>query len=197
MARSTIADFLQNYLFHAEVVDTPIGADVLKGVRGEGHPVEGEAGFQSISGGNVNADVAEYREGIAPRWPRKVIGILNVDDFTFTRGEVPGDTIFFDWLMAYIAGYDARADIHIYHYSKLDVPKGIEELKPEKATHTYKLFNAVPTSVKVVPDFDATSSEVAVSELTVSIERVSVEVRSDIQKIGGVDWATGNFVHSL
>lgn len=55
-----------------------------------------KAGFQTVSGLNMNTDIVEYREGGDTTTPRKSPGQTNFDDIEFERG-MTEDTDMFDW----------------------------------------------------------------------------------------------------
>jgi phage tail-like protein len=146
-----------NYRFH--VVD-PIGGNL--------DPV---AGFTSVSTPDITVDVADYREGLF-RWTQKFPGIQSVGEVQLSKGTVRRDTDFFNWLLKVINGAETyRTDIAIYEYHITDT-FGLTG----GASRILNCRECFPSMTKPMADKDATGSEVALQELTLTVEEISVEL---------------------
>lgn len=175
MARPQSTDFLQNFRFHASVLD---GAKFLSFSVGDGvgrGSKPGEAGFQSISMPEVTFEPTEYREGIY-KYTRKYLGLPTWGESTFMRGVVEKDTGFADWAIAAHGGGGYRADILIEHFHRKDIEDDKAEKIPDVPARTYTYKEAIPTRFKPTADLDSTSGEVSLQELDVTVEWVDTQV---------------------
>jgi phage tail-like protein len=191
MARATISDPLHNFRFHAKATETvnfTTGnrtgdvVDVLQPAGtgagfSTGEDTNGQAGFQTITAPELTLDHVEYREGIKT-YTEKYPGIPTVNDITFNRGVVIGDTSFYDWILNAIEGSNYRTTIDIYHAHKVahkrPYPTSQGWVPDSLGVRTYRLINASPGRVKLSGDLDASSGDVSVAEMDVKYERVEM-----------------------
>jgi phage tail-like protein len=152
MPRAIIQDFLHVYKFivsDSEKFFTPA------------------AGFSRMSIPEVSVEVVEYREG-HDTWTRKQPGIPSVGECTLARGVVIGGTNFFDLILKHINGENYRTDINVYHIHK-------SHKSNESATaRVYKLLDAFISSITTTSELDASSSDIAVTEMTIVGEELQV-----------------------
>jgi phage tail-like protein len=158
MARAASTDPYLNYMFH--VVD-PAGGNL--------DPV---AGFTTVSLPDVTIDVADYREGVM-RWTQKFPGTQTVGELQLSKGTFRRDSDFFGWCLRVINGGVAsyRTDLMVMEFHITD-EFGITG-SPSRIMLCREAF---PTTVKPMADKDATASEVAIQELTITLEEVQVEL---------------------
>jgi phage tail-like protein len=157
MARAVDTDLYHNFRFH--VVD-PAG----------GH-LDPVAGFRTASIPDLTVDMAEYREGVY-KYTRKYPGIPKVGDCSLSKGVVKKESDFLAWIFKCINGGETyRSDITIQEYHIAD-EWGIDG-SPSKVIQLKEVF---PTSVKPTGDKDASSSDVAIQEITFAVEEIVVEL---------------------
>ena len=121
-------------------------------------------GFTEVSGLEVEAQTIEYREGSSPTYSvTKMPGLKKYSNVTLKRGIFEHDNDFADWFGTIASNTVERRDVTI---SLLD-----HEHNP---TMTWRLRNAWPAKL-VGPTLDATSSAVAIEELQIAHEGLSVE----------------------
>ncbi len=124
------------------------------------------AGFQEVSGLNVEVTSAEYRNGNeAVNHVRKINGIYKVGDVTLKRG-LMGATDLFEWIKQVREGDQAaRRNITI-------------QLRDESGANTvmtWRLTNARPMRY-TAPSLNAKGgTDVAIEELVLSCEDLAVE----------------------
>lgn len=123
-------------------------------------------GFQEVSGMNIEVTSAEYRNGNSPdNHPVKVNGVYKVGDVTFKRGLI-GAVDLYGWIDAVRTG------------TRQIVPTVTVQLQDEAhegPTMVWKLHNARPIRY-TAPSLNAkTGTDVAIEELVLSIEDITVE----------------------
>jgi len=130
------------------------------------------AGFTSVSTPDITIDVADYREGIF-RWTRKFPGVQSVGDVQLTKGTARRDSDFFKWVLKVINGGVAtyRTDLVVMEFHITD-EFGINGA-PSRIMRCRECF---PSMDKPMADKDATGSEVALQELTITVEEIEVEI---------------------
>lgn len=170
MARTRETDYLQNFRFHARVVDGP---DFLA-FESEG---QGEAGFQSITLPEETFEVAEYREGNY-KYTKKFPGPPTFSDVTLMQGIVNRNTTFYNWGLAGRGGSDYRCDVEIVQFHGDDVQDGVAGKITSPGSRITKLHEAFAMRHKDGTDLDATSGEVSIQELDLSLEFYEVIVVS-------------------
>lgn len=123
-------------------------------------------GFQEVSGMNIDVTSADYRAGNSPvNHPIKVNGVYKVGDVTFKRGLL-GATDLYDWVDAIRTGdHTVLRTVHIM----------LQDEAHNGPVMTWKLLNARPLRY-TAPSFNAkTGTDVAIEELVLSIEDLSIE----------------------
>ncbi len=180
MPRPIASDFYQAFRF-AVSIGTP-GSDYI---------TTANAGFNNITTPELSMESAEYREGTYV-WTRKQMGVPSVSDATFQQGisslaEGGNGAPFMAWALAAINGAEYRTDITIYNIHRADVAGARDtfdisgKVVGVVGSRALTLHEAYPIRVKPEADFDATSSEVAISEMDVACEYISYG--SDFEQI--------------
>lgn len=158
MARAASTDPYLNFRFH--VVD-PAG----------GH-LDPIAGFTSVTTPDISVEPSPYREGIM-RWTRQFPGVQTVGELQMMKGSVRRESDFFVWILDVINGGVAtyRTDLMVMEFHITD-EFGIDGAP----SRILRLREAWPSQVKPMADKDATASEVAIQELTLTVEELEIEV---------------------
>ena len=123
-------------------------------------------GFQEVSGMNIDVTSADYRAGNSPvNHPIKVNGVYKVGDVTFKRGLL-GATDLYEWIDAIRTGdHTVLRTVHVM----------LQDEAHNGPVMTWKLLNARPLRY-TAPSFNAkTGTDVAIEELVLSIEDLSIE----------------------
>jgi phage tail-like protein len=146
--------------------DNPYGSFnfLVDFATGDASTVRG--GFQEVSGMNIELTSAEYRAGNSPvNHPVKVNGVYKVGDVTFKRGLI-GALDLYQWINAIRTGdHTLLRTVHV----------SLQDEAHNGPVMTWTLLNARPLRY-TVPALNAkTGSEVAIEELVLSIEDLSVE----------------------
>jgi len=114
-------------------------------------------GFSEASGFDASIDVIEYREGDMVQTPLKVPGLKKYSNITLKKG-VGTTKEMYDWMIAGTTGEVQRKTISI----------SILNEKGEKAA-SWQVINAWPCKY-TAPDFNATSSEIAIESIEIAHE---------------------------
>ena len=114
-------------------------------------------GFSEASGFDASIDVIEYREGDMVQTPLKLPGLKKYGNITLKQG-VADSMVMYEWMIAGVVGEVERKTITI---TILD--------ETETATASWQVINAWPAKY-TAPDFNATSSEVAIESLEIAHE---------------------------
>lgn len=114
-------------------------------------------GFSEVSGFDASIDVIEYREGDMVQTPMKVPGLKKYGNITLKQGLVDS-TVLYDWLTAGVEGDVERKTLTI---TLLDIAGS--------PAASWQIINAWPLKY-TAPDFNATSSEIAVESLEIAHE---------------------------
>ena len=114
-------------------------------------------GFSEASGFDASIDVIEYREGDMVQTPLKLPGLKKYGNITLKQG-VADSMVMYEWMIAGVEGEVERKTITI---TILD--------ETETATASWQVINAWPAKY-TAPDFNATSSEVAIETLEIAHE---------------------------
>ncbi len=114
-------------------------------------------GFSEASGFDASIDVIEYREGDMVQTPMKLPGLKKYGNITLKQG-VADSMVMYEWMIAGVEGEVQRKTITI---TILD--------ETETATASWQVINAWPAKY-TAPDFNATSSEVAIESLEIAHE---------------------------
>ena len=121
-------------------------------------------GFAEVSGLGAEIAVIEYREGSdAEQTPRKFPGMTKYPDVKLSRGIAAGDNRLFEWFDKVKVGSIERRSVAI---SLLN-----EDREPAVV---WKLRDAFPRKL-LAADLDATANEVAIEELVLAHEGLTIE----------------------
>jgi phage tail-like protein len=124
------------------------------------------AGFQEVSGMNIEVTSADYRNGNSPvNHPTKINGPYKVADVTCKRGLI-GTLDLYQWIDAIRTGdHTALRTVHIQ----------LQDEAHNGPVMTWTLLNARPLRY-TVPALNAkTGTEVAIEELVLSCEDLTIE----------------------
>jgi phage tail-like protein len=123
-----------------------------------------QLGFSEVTGLNIEVQPIEYRDGLSPEYsPVKMPGLKKYGNITLKRGVFQGDNEFHDWLNEIKLNKPERRDITIKLLN--------EEHNP---VMVWKVVNAWPSKI-TSPDLKATGNEVAIEQLEIVHEGISIE----------------------
>lgn len=114
-------------------------------------------GFSEVTGFDASIDVIEYREGDMVQTPMKIPGLKKYGNITLKQG-LATSKVLYDWIIAGVNGAVDRKTITI---TLLD--------DEESPAASWQVINAWPMKY-TAPDFNATSSEVAIETLEIAHE---------------------------
>lgn len=153
MARSRTADHLQVYSF--DLVDiTSDGSNALDYVGGP----EGGINFSGISGIDWTMEVVPIEEGNFPI-TRHILKRSEYSSITLSRGMMPKDSAFYLWATAAVFGDQF---VRRHFLLRMRRPGG-----DGTVVKSWSLYDCIPVRVKLWPDLDAKSGEVAIAELEI------------------------------
>lgn len=146
--------------------DNPYGSFnfIVDFTTGDANTVRG--GFQEVTGMNIELTSADYRAGnSAVNHPIKVNGVYKVGDVTFKRGLI-GALDLYGWINSIRTGdHTVLRTVHIQ----------LQNEAHSGPVMTWNLLNARPLRY-TVPALNAkTGTEVAIEELVLSVEDLSIE----------------------
>lgn len=114
-------------------------------------------GFSEVTGFDASIDVMEYREGDMVQTPMKIPGLKKYGNITLKQG-LADSMVLYDWIIAGVNGAVERKTITITLLDEEEAPAA-----------SWQVINAWPTKY-TAPDFNATSSEVAIETLEIAHE---------------------------
>lgn len=114
-------------------------------------------GFSEVSGFDASIDVIEYREGDMVQTPMKIPGLKKYGNITLKQG-LANSMVLYEWVIAGVNGAVDRKTITITLLDEEEAPAA-----------SWQVINAWPTKY-TAPDFNATSSEVAIETLEIAHE---------------------------
>lgn len=114
-------------------------------------------GFSEVSGFDASIDVIEYREGDKVQTPMKIPGLKKYGNITLKQGVADKDALY-KWMET---GFEKDVDRKTVTITLLDI-------NGDPAA-SWQVINAWPTKY-TAPDFNATSSEVAIETLELAHE---------------------------
>lgn len=114
-------------------------------------------GFSEVTGFDASIDVIEYREGDMTQTPIKVPGLKKYGNITLKQGLVDS-MVLYEWMTAGLEGDVERKTLTI---TLLDIAGS--------PAVSWQIINAWPVKY-TAPDFNATSSEVAIESLEIAHE---------------------------
>lgn len=178
MARAQATDFLQSMRFHVEA----IGLDGSQRLVAAGRP---QAGFSQVTTPEATSEMVEYREGNRI-YTIKQPGNPQMSDITMSRGVTRGDSALWDWMRIVLEGSgEYRADLEIKQFhrdtslTRTQPANGGQQNLTNIDTNTpaliYHVREAFPIRVKPAADFDATASEISLSEVDCAFESFECE----------------------
>jgi phage tail-like protein len=146
--------------------DNPYGSFNFLVDLGTGDTASVKAGFQEVTGLNMEVTSADYRNGNDKvNHPRKVNGVYKVGDVTFKRGLI-GQTDLLDWVNQVRTGDpNARRQVTIQ----------MRDEAGQNTVFTWKLTNARPLRYNAPALNAKTGTDVAIEELVVSCEDLNFE----------------------
>jgi phage tail-like protein len=118
--------------------------------------------FNNVSGLDITYDTIEYRDGIG-NWFR-MPGQRQTVTLTLRKGVFPGDSSLYDWINS----------ISLNQVEKKDITISLTDDAGTTLLLTWNVSNAFPTSL-TSPSLDAASNEVAVQEVRLMADRVTVQ----------------------
>ncbi len=114
-------------------------------------------GFSEVSGFDASIDVMEYREGDMVQTPMKIPGLKKYGNITLKQG-LADSMVLYEWLIAGVNGAVERKTITITLLDEEEAPAA-----------SWQVINAWPAKY-TAPDFNATSSEIAIETLEIAHE---------------------------
>ena len=114
-------------------------------------------GFSEVTGFDASIDVMEYREGDMVQTPYKIPGLKKYGNITLKKG-LTDSLVMYEWL---ITGVDGPVDRKTITITSLD--------ESEQPVASWQIINAWPVKY-TAPDFNATSSEVAIETVEIAHE---------------------------
>ncbi|MBP3506820.1 MAG: phage tail protein [Lachnospiraceae bacterium] len=114
-------------------------------------------GFSEVSGFDASIDVIEYREGDAVQTPMKIPGLKKYGNVTLKQGVADKDAMY-QWMET---GFEKDVTRKTVTITLLNING--------EAAASWQIINAWPTKY-TAPDFNATSSEIAVETLELAHE---------------------------
>ena len=114
-------------------------------------------GFSEVTGFDASIDVFEYREGDMTQTPLKIPGLKKYGNITLKQGLVDS-MVLYEWMTAGLEGDGERKTLTI---TLLDIAGS--------PAASWQIINAWPVKY-TAPDFNATSSEVAIESLEIAHE---------------------------
>ena len=114
-------------------------------------------GFSGVTGFDASIDVIEYREGDMTQTPLKIPGLKKYGNITLKQGLVDS-MVLYEWMTAGLEGDVERKTLTI---TLLDIAGS--------PAASWQIINAWPVKY-TAPDFNATSSEVAIESLEIAHE---------------------------
>ncbi|MGK0706847.1 phage tail protein [Yokenella regensburgei] len=118
--------------------------------------------FTSASGLDINFDTIEYRDGTG-NW-YKMPGQRQVPNITLNKGVFPGKNAMYEWINS----------IQLNQVEKKDIMISLTNEAGTEVLVSWNVSNAFPTSL-TSPSFDATSNEIAVQQITLMADRVTIQ----------------------
>ncbi|KMW71400.1 phage tail protein [Photorhabdus luminescens subsp. luminescens] len=118
--------------------------------------------FTSVSGLDISHDVIEYKDGIGNYY--KMPGQRQSINITLRKGIFSGDTKLFDWINS----------IQLNQVEKKDISISLTNETGTEILMSWSVANAFPTSL-TSPSFDAASNEIAIQEITLTADRVTIQ----------------------
>lgn len=117
--------------------------------------------FKSVSGLDIKYDSIEYKDGTGGVF--RMPGQLQAVNITLSKGVFKGKNSLYDWL----------STISLNAVEKRDLMISLTDETGSELLASWSVSNAFPTAL-TAPAFDATSNDIAVQEITLTADQVSV-----------------------
>lgn len=118
--------------------------------------------FKSVSGLDIKYDSVDYRDGTGNLF--YMPGMLQKVSITLSKGVFRGPNALYDWMNS----------ISLNRVEKKDLMISLTDESGSELLVSWNVLNAFPTGL-TAPSFDASSSEVAIQELTLEADRVTMQ----------------------
>ncbi|WP_036771170.1 phage tail protein [Photorhabdus australis] len=119
--------------------------------------------FNSVSGLDRKYEVIEYKDGIGNYY--KMPGQIQRVDITLRKGIFSGKNDLFNWINS----------IELNRVEKKDITISLTNDTGSEVLMSWVVSNAFPSSL-TAPSFDASSNEIAVQEISLVADRVTIQV---------------------
>jgi len=160
MARASVTDHLQAHKF--QLLDLPTNLiSAFKFAGGFSGNERFAGGFSSVSFPDIDIETQSISEA---NWPfeRTIITRATVGNMTLEKGVLPRDSDFFLFAMGALFGRQLSR-------RNLFLTANRRNGRPAKG---WMIWGAVPESVKLAGDFDATTAEVSIASMDLNVEMV-------------------------
>ncbi|HDJ1440004.1 TPA: phage tail protein [Serratia rubidaea] len=119
----------------------------------------------SVSGLDQQYDSFEYRDGMGGLF--RGLTRAQLPSITLSQAVFPGECKLYEWLYNYSNHSDGKKDIAI----------SLTDESGKVLYVTWNVYNCFPTGI-TGPSLDASSNEVAIKQITLNADRLSVECHS-------------------
>ncbi|KVP47936.1 phage tail protein [Burkholderia ubonensis] len=123
---------------------------------------EDQIPFKSVSGLDIKYDSIEYKDGAGNLF--YMPGQLQKVSITLSKGIFRGPNALYDWI----------SSISLNRVEKKDLMISLTDESGSELLVTWNVLNAFPTGL-TAPSIDATSSDIAVQEITLEADRVTLQ----------------------
>ncbi|MGI4857604.1 MAG: phage tail protein [Janthinobacterium lividum] len=121
-----------------------------------------EMAFTAVSGLELAVDTIEYKDGAGGVY--RMPGQRQALNITLRRGVVKGRSQLYQWING----------ISLNQVDKKDISISLTNEAGNELLVTWNVSDAFPTKLSA-PDFDASSNEIAIEEMTLMADRLTVE----------------------
>lgn len=121
-----------------------------------------EMAFSAVSGLEVSYETIEYKDGTGGVF--RMPGQATAVNITLRRGMVVGKSQLYDWI----------SSISLNQVEKKDISVSLTNASGSELLVTWNISNAFPTKLSS-PNFDASSNEVAIEELSLLADAVTTK----------------------
>ncbi|MCQ4054436.1 phage tail protein [Aeromonas sp. SG16] len=118
--------------------------------------------FKSVSGLDIKYDTIEYKDGTGKRYGMP--GQRQKVSLTLNKGVFPGKNELYEWI----------SSISLNRVEKKDIMISLTNETGTELLVTWNVQNAFPTGL-TAPSFDATSNDIAVQEITLEADLVTMQ----------------------
>ncbi|MHA1066707.1 phage tail protein [Enterobacter ludwigii] len=123
---------------------------------------EDQIPFKSVSGLDIKFDSVDYRDGTGNLY--FMPGLRQKVSLTLSKGVFRGPNALYEWINT----------ISLNRVEKKDLMISLTDESGSELLATWNVLNAFPTGLSS-PSFDASSNEVAIQELTLEADRVTLQ----------------------